>query len=831
MLTVSARYSPLGAIIGSLLASAPHSALGQQPESRSAQLEEVIVTARFREETLQTTPVAITAVLGEELAAMGFTNMTEIGRAVPNAYFRQGGSPWGRSNQVFIRGVGQGDFQFTQEPRTATYVDDVYFASVFGSVFDLLDLQQVEVLRGPQGTLFGRNAMGGAIRLVSRKPEGGGTGNVEATFGDFDRVDLRASFDQTLIEDKLFLRVSGASKHRDGYQKQLDFTCQMIAQGTPQLAGIGDGVVGWNPDPDGPFGPLQGSPILGVVGSPEDNAFSFPKRRIGGGAIENDCVLSDLGGEDLQAARAMLRWVPSDRFEALVTAHFSNDSSVQAMYLAGVGNAAGLQNTVPGTTTGLPAGVINYNNGVIGLNWGIAYDSRFIPRDPFTTYATYDDLLSGEQFPPVSTAKGQGWSAAFDWTLGEDMGLKVIVADHKVSGQYSHDQDESPLPLFNVWGPVESDESSLEARLSGSAFNDRFEWTFGAFYWEAEQTNGGRVSLPYYQIPFLVFDTDDTNDAENKGFYFHSVTSLTDRLTLTAGLRTSDDDKTFTFSHFFDATVQGGGESDDWKLGIDYKLNDRQMVYFQAASGYTASTFNGRPFTPEQLIPQPPEELVAYEAGWKTDFENVRFNTTIFHSDYKSRVAGIAQTLDQNGLPSTVAVTGPAIIDGIEFEVSAAIGEFWALNFQLGYLDYTSDAIIAGLPNANTPCGFDVCIPANESGAPPGQPRKNASGGMSYFAPLPNGGTLTPRVDFFWTDSIQSLQPGATIGDYILTNVRLTYETPNRDWSVSLALTNATDEFYHINNFDLRLFDIGTFEAQPGRPREWAMTFRHSFGM
>ncbi|HLF11750.1 MAG TPA: hypothetical protein VJA26_11095 [Gammaproteobacteria bacterium] len=167
------------------------------------------------------------------------------------------------------------------------------------------------------------------------------------------------------------------------------------------------------------------------------------------------------------------------------------------------------------------------------------------------------------------------------------------------------------MPLFNVWGPVESSESSFETRLSGQAFNDRFEWTVGAFYWEAEQTNGGRVSLPYYRLPFLVFDTDDFNDAENKGFYFHSITSLTERLTML-----------FTFSHFFDATVPGGGESDDWKLGLDYQINDRTMVYVMGASGYTASTFNGRPFTPGQLVAQPPEELVNYEVGAKTDFEN-----------------------------------------------------------------------------------------------------------------------------------------------------------------------------------------------------------------
>ena len=138
------------------------------------------------------------------------------------------------------------------------------------------------------------------------------------------------------------------------------------------------------------------------------------------------------------------------------------------MYLAGVGNAAGVANTVPGTTTGLPAGVIAYNNNVIGPTWGIAYDSRFIPRDPFSTYATYDDPIRNEQYPPVSTAKNQGWSTTFDWSIAENLGLKLIVADHEISGQYSHDQDESPLPLFNVWGPVVSDESSFESAALGN---------------------------------------------------------------------------------------------------------------------------------------------------------------------------------------------------------------------------------------------------------------------------------------------------------------------------------------------------------------------------
>lgn len=822
------RVKSLCAAMGALMA-APSMVLAQSDEEREPALEEIVVTARFRAENLQQTPVAITAIQGEELTAMGLTNTSEIGRAIPNAFIRQSAGEYGRSSQVYIRGVGQGDYGYFREPRTATYIDDVYYASVFGSVFDLLDVRQIEVLRGPQGTLFGRNAMGGAMRVLSNTPEGGGGGYIDATFGDYDRTDLRGSFDQTLVEDKLFLRFSGVSKHRDGHQKQLDFRCQMIKEGTPQYAGIGDGVVGWNPDPDGD-GPLQGSPIMGVAGSAEDNAFSFPTLRPGGGDLASDCLMGRLGGEDVQAARAMLRWVATDNFEMTVTAHYADDSSsAQSSWLSDLGDS-GQANTVPGTTTGLPAAFVNYNNAVVGLNWGIAYDSRFLRSNPFETFGTYNNIITNEQYPPVSTATSQGWSAVFDWDLSDNLDLRLIVADHSVDGQFSSDTDYSPIPISLYWQPSGSDEQSFEARLSGSAFDDRFEWTFGVFNWEATQYNSGRVSIDYILLPFLIFDVDDVNKAKNKGAYFHSVTSLTDKLQLTAGLRTSDDDKIFTFSHFFTATVNGGGSADDWQLGLDYQINDRMMLYVSGASGYTASTFNGRPFTPEQLIPQPPEELVSYEVGFKTDFNNARFDATIFHSDYKNRIAGTTSGLDANNIPITIPVNGPAVIDGVEFELASSIGEFWDLNFAVGYLEYSADAIAAGAPNPNNPCGATLCVAAVPSGPPPGQPQMNASSGVSYYARLPNGGSITPRLDVFWTDKVEQLLPGATIDSYMLTNARVTYETPSADWSVSLLLTNATDEFYILNNFDNRPLGGGTLSQQVGRPKEWGISFRHTFG-
>ena len=137
---------------------------------------------------------------------------------------------------AFIRGVGQTDFIFALEPGVGIYVDDVYYSTLTGSLLDLMDLERVEVLRGPQGTLAGRNSIGGAIKLYSKQPSGDGGGKVEATFGSFNRVDVRGSTDFAIVPDKLFARVSGASRHRDGYVDVLDYGCTHPGSGVPTSA-------------------------------------------------------------------------------------------------------------------------------------------------------------------------------------------------------------------------------------------------------------------------------------------------------------------------------------------------------------------------------------------------------------------------------------------------------------------------------------------------------------------------------------------------------------------------------------------------------------------
>ena len=152
-------------------------------------LQEIVVTARFKEENLQSTPLTLTALSAEALEQRSFKSLDDIGSVIPNAYFRQPVSNYGPTTTIGLRGLIQVDFNYAFEPAVGIYIDDVYHGSLTGSSMDLMDLERVEVLRGPQGTLFGKNSMGGAIRLISKKPQGDDKGYIEATYGARQRVD------------------------------------------------------------------------------------------------------------------------------------------------------------------------------------------------------------------------------------------------------------------------------------------------------------------------------------------------------------------------------------------------------------------------------------------------------------------------------------------------------------------------------------------------------------------------------------------------------------------------------------------------------------------
>lgn len=235
---------------------------GEGPAA-SDTLEQITVTAQFRRQNVQDTPLAVSALSGATLEERGELKVSDLGRDVPNVNISPATSLYGNSVSAFIRGIGQYSSNFALEPGVGVYIDDVYYGTTFGAVFDLADLDRVEVLRGPQGILDGMNSIGGAVKLYSRPADAQGGGYLQATYGSYHRVDLSGSGDFSLA-DGLNARISGISRHIDGYLKDLDYGCTHPGQG------------------------IAASPLAG-----------------------NSCEIGTEGGEDLRAVRLALSYAPT----------------------------------------------------------------------------------------------------------------------------------------------------------------------------------------------------------------------------------------------------------------------------------------------------------------------------------------------------------------------------------------------------------------------------------------------------------------------------------------------------------------------------------------
>ncbi len=187
-------------------------------------LEEVVVTARKRAESLQEVPVAVTAFSTETMESLGIKNMHDIDGLVPGLNLGAGNGVKGDGN-AYIRGVGQRETRVTLDSGVGIYLDEVYIARASGALLDAVETESIQVLRGPQGTLFGKNTTGGAILYTSIKPSAEFSGTAKGTYGNLERKDASLAIDIPLIEDTLLSRLSLATVNRDGYiENNLDGT-------------------------------------------------------------------------------------------------------------------------------------------------------------------------------------------------------------------------------------------------------------------------------------------------------------------------------------------------------------------------------------------------------------------------------------------------------------------------------------------------------------------------------------------------------------------------------------------------------------------------------
>ncbi|MDQ3205799.1 MAG: TonB-dependent receptor [Pseudomonadota bacterium] len=202
-------------------APAAPAALAQQPASEATTLGSVTVTARKREETLQDVPVAVTAFTADSLDRLNVADISDLDAQVPNLtiYAARGSSS---TVTAYIRGVGQSDPLWGVDPGVGIYLDDVYIARPQGALLDVFDVERIEVLRGPQGTLYGKNTIGGAIKYISRGLPATTDGFASVTIGNHDQLDVRAAIGGAIGgDDALRARIAVASLNRDGFGENI----------------------------------------------------------------------------------------------------------------------------------------------------------------------------------------------------------------------------------------------------------------------------------------------------------------------------------------------------------------------------------------------------------------------------------------------------------------------------------------------------------------------------------------------------------------------------------------------------------------------------------
>jgi iron complex outermembrane receptor protein len=772
-------------------------------------LEEIVVTAQFREQGLQSTPVAITAVTGAQLEQKSLSTVTDLNALAPNLTAAKGTNTNGPSAQLFIRGVGQSDGHPGLEPGVGLYVDDVYRGLLLGTDLDLTDIERVEVLRGPQGTLSGKNSLGGSLKLFSKKPSDQTDGYVQGTYGDFNRIELRAGGNFTLVPDTLYARISGASKQVDGYMDRLDYFCMHPTT----------------------------SPVNTQI------------------PVIKGCKLGTEGGIDVHTVRVALRWIASDNIENNLVADATRDrSEVPAQKLISSTNTQVTQNgaLVPGGGAQFITGPRSYTTYATFVQPGFTDPARLNGQPGAGTHGAV-------ALNPVDPISAWGLSDNLSWKIAEQYTLTSITGYRHYIGQYSIQVGGSPFPaqlLNDTWSHRQFTE---EVRLNGTSF-EKLDWTLGGYYYDQLAYFGGLKLLnPGTQIPppptapagtlpnpsETIFTGSDPIPSKSKSGFAHAVYKLTNELSLIGGVRYTKEDKTYTFQRlnpYGDGTTASynpvgqlngssktySGSHVDYRAGVEYQWTDSLMTYAQWSTGFRGGGVNPRPFIVAEETTFKTETEQATEIGLKSDFfdHHVRINAAGFYNQYNDIVfvntapLVIGNVSNQNSTPINV---GKAHIYGAELEIEARPFGGLQIDASAGYQKFKLTELNQGvgvlIPN--------VSLSTNE----PYTPDRQVNLGVQYVFQLSTAGSITPRIDAnyqskFFTD-IQNTQLGLVSGRTLM-NGRITWKSGSQDWETSAGATNLTNKFYYINKV-FGAAPTNITEGQPGAPREWFVTVRRNF--
>ena len=769
------------------LALLPASIAMAQTTTQGLTLEEVVVTARKKEESLQDTPIAVSALGSAELELRNVSTIADISQFAPNIQFDNAASEsgGGGTSQIAIRGVGQTDHVITVEPGVGLYMDDVYLGKTVGSLIDNIDIEMVEVLRGPQGTLFGKNTIGGAISVKSKRPTEEFEGYLDVTVGDDSRNDYKASVSGSLT-DGIRSRLTLSSQNRDGYVSR---------------------------------------PLLGEDGGDKDATFARLVTEFDFSENVMATVALDAGDSNENGAPNILLFADENGFFPIL----HNALDVPAC----VSPAAAVFG-LPGTPD--PARLTN----------PLCFNSQW--------NGELDDLSNYGVDETSSETDVRGASIKLEWQLSDDLSFKSITSSRSVEADVISSISPNPVLDNQIGLHTDLDTLSQEFQLSGSAADGRLDYIVGLFWMNEEGSE--RFDVNFFDGLDIV--SGGSIDNTSKAIFAQGTYDLSDRLSVTLGVRYSEDELRFRpeqsigerlgasgafIGAIFGPTVDQGRDilprvfvdSKDENflplLTFSYDFTDGVMGYASYSQGYKSGGFTMRAFPavipgvttpltdPSDIIPAfGPEEVEQIELGIKSELfdRRLRLNAAVFRSDYTD--LQLLATTGVGGLVPVIFNAGDAEIQGLELEFEFLATEWLRLNGSLGLLDQeytfvdpntagiTEDSDLANAPELTANIGATIDLMNNDSGL------------------------LFARVDWSYTDE-QYKDPVNTPllkqDAYDLLNVALNWESTDGNWLATLGVNNATDEIYIVSG--TANSGNGIVSAVPSRPREWFARVKYSF--
>jgi iron complex outermembrane recepter protein len=838
-------------------------------EEDTGGIQDIVVTAQKRAESAQDVPIAISVFSGSELGERAVGNVSQLTSVAPNVNFDNGVAFTGSTAVLAasIRGIGSSDFAFNIDPGVGIYVDGIYLARSVGANQDLLDTGRIEVLKGPQGTLFGRNTIGGAVSIVTRDPAKEFTARGDFTLGRFDMFEARGAIDIPL-SDTLTSLITFDVRESDGYSKRIPFPSPLVANSTPFTALPS---TGYNaPSKEGGSGNRSVRAKLKYDGGGFRLTLSGDYQKSTGTAANS--LLGVLGD-------------PAVTGNPNFTFLYNTCRAAPAAVLTGVlglGNFCSTFGTQLSSVRRNEVTPINRINYTPGVNTGpdpsryeLLYTNQFITGDPDTSYA------SGNNF---SRLRNYGATLNGEIDLGANTLLKSITGYRRSKWLSGLDVDGSPLNILHTSFDQRQKQFSQEFQLVGSALDSKLNYVVGAYFFKE---SGYLLDLVSFAQGAVQIDGPNWFKTTNYAGFTQVDYRVNDLIGITIGGRYTTENKRFEGGQqevnglfyklvgsaafagtplgdialnnvcanaqgqvFPNAVLPGfGGATCQQVLGYPTVGNNNPLRVY--APGINTQKFNN--FSPKFGVQLHPSEDVlvygSYSAGYKTGGWTTRYTTpqttaaSFDPEKAKTFEVGVKSTLldrhlqvnlaafttkytgiqlnYQVGTSPTIDNVGDARIKGVELEIIAKPASILTINGSLGYIDSRYTFLDPAVQVTSAPNSFQ--LGAVVGGDLPKTPHWKLN--LSPRIDLPigdDGAELSMIADYTYTSKQRNNVEGTIFlnrGSVSLINASLIYKAPDEKYAITLGGTNLTNKRYITSGSSIPASGViaGTFS----RPREW----------